>query len=562
VAAAKKTSPKSDMRGAVEPTVRTFVQWTPALIRAAEMQADAGNLRYAANLCDWLLTNPIVSSTIRTRVEQLLGLDPTFERSGDKRRSSRAVKALEVGEDWWEAYPESELMQLLIWGLLLGVAPARNAPWTKRDDHGGRVIPTFEVWHPQHLRFDNPTRTWRIRVATSGVGGEVEEVLEPGDGEWTLHTPFGKNRPWAWGFWRCLADLVLLAEYGWQDWGKVSERAILLVLTCLDASAAKEISGYTKTARQQLASDIYARGSEAVAALPPGIDLKAVQAAVEAKNIQGALIEAAHKAIAIVIRGGNLSTDVGKSGSKAATESQSEMGDGGNLRFDAQSLTTTIHDQSLVWWAQFNFGDPALAPWPVYPVEEDEDLKAKVETEEKAFETCDNAERLGFEVDRQKFLEEHKITWCKPGARPKDVKPTTAQGTQPDPAAPAGGDDPNADPEADPTDDEDDPAPEPQARAMEARAKPDGQQNGQTYTDRVTKRATRHGSKELAPTIAGMIAAVHGAGSYEEARAAILSKYEKLASPKELATLTEAALTMAQLGGRLSVREDTPELEE
>ena len=551
--AAKKNppAPAGDFRGAVEPTVRTFTTWTPALIRSAEMQADAGNIRYAANLCDWLLTNPIVFSTLRTRINALLGLDPTFERSGDKRRSGRAVKALEVGEDWWEAYPESELFQMLAWGLLLGVCPVHQSPWTPRPDHGGRELPTFEIWHPQHLRHDNAAREWKIKVSSAGSFGEHEETLTPGDGEWVLHTPYGKNRPWAWGMWRCLADLVLLAEYGWGDWGKVSERAILLVLTCLDSAAGKELQGYTKAARDQLARDIYARGSEAVAALPPGIDLKAVQAAVQAKDIQGALIEAAHRAIAIVIRGGNLTTDSGKTGSRAAAETQSEMGDGGNLRFDAQSLTTTIHDQSLVWWAQRNFGDAALAPWPVYPVEDEEDLTAKVEVEEKAFATCDNAEKLGFEVDRAKFLEEHKIAWCKPGERPPEPEPIEPE------------DDPNTDP-AEPVDpDADDDGDEPpavgaQARTLHARAATKGAHNGQAYADRVMRRAARHGAKELAPTVAAMVAAVRNAGSYEEAREAIAKAYGKLAAPKELATLTEAALTMAQLGGRLAVDEDAP----
>jgi hypothetical protein len=546
--AAKKNQSAGDFGGAVEPTVRTFTQWTPALIRSAEIQADSGNLRYAANVCDWLLTNPIVYSGLRTRLNLLLGLDPTFESSGDKRRSKRVVKALEAGEDWWEAYPETELFQMLAWGLLLGVCPVHQSPWTARPDHGGRELPTFEVWHPQHLRRDPRTREWRIKVASDSIG-ETEETLEPGDGEWVLHTPFGKNRPWAWGMWRCLADLVLLAEYGWQDWGKVSERAILLVLTCLDAGAAKELQGYTKAARQQLASDIYARGSEGVAALPPGIDLKAVQAAVDASKIQGELIKAAHKAIAIVIRGGNLSTDSGDAGSRAATETQSDMGDGGNLRFDAQSLTTTVHDQSLTWWAQRNYGDAALAPWPVYPVEEDEDLLAKTETEEKAFANCDSAEQLGFIVDRAKFLEEHKISWAKPGEKPPEPKPPESPPVVPSPDDPAGGEgEPELDANGKPV--------AAQARAMQGRAATKGTANGQDYADRVIARATAHGARELASTVAAMVAAVRNAGSYEEARAAVLKAYGKTAAPTELASLTEAALTMASLGGRLAVTED------
>lgn len=558
-AAKKKPAASTDTRGAVEPTVRTFTVWTPALIRSAEIQADAGNLRYAANLCDWLLTNPIVRSGLSVRIQALLGLEPTFERSGDKRRSGRAVKALEADEDWWQAYPESELAQMLTWGLLLGVSPVNQAPWKAHEDHGGRVLPNFETWHPQHLRFDNASREWRIKVASVGnTSGETEETLVPGDGTWVLHTPYGKNRPWAWGMWRCLGDLVLLAEYGWQDWGKVSERAILLVLTCLDAKAAGDLKGYTQAARKQLAQDIYARGSEGVAALPPGIDLKAVQAAVQAKDIQGALIEAAHKAIAIVIRGGNLSTDVGKAGSKAATETQSDMGDGGNLRFDAQSLTTTIHDQSLVWWAQFNYGDPALAPWPVYPVEEDEDLKDKTEVEGKAFENADNAERLGFEVDRAKFLEEHKIGWCKPGERPPTVAPTTEPGTQPDPtAAPSGA---PADPKAPSPEKAPKGKPAPTARALHLASGASTRDNqgfidGQLYADALVERSTAHGADALQVDVKTLLGVIAEATSYEELSAKLNEAFQGM-DPERFSSIVEKTRVLAGLAGRTAVLQD------
>lgn len=563
-AAKKKTATPTDNRGAVEPTVRTFTLWTPALIRSAEIQADGGNLRYAANLCDWLLTDDRVSSGLRTRAQALLGLEPTFEKSGDKRRSGRAVKALEVGEDWWEAYPESELMQLVIWGLLLGVCPANQTPWTRNEDHGGRSLPTFEVWHPQHLRFDNPSRTWRIKVASVGAG-ELERELVPGDGEWVLHTPFGKNRPWAWGLWRCLGDLVLLKKYGWGDWGKVSERAILLVLTCLDGKAAEALKGYTKEARKQLASDIYARGSEAVAALPPGIDLKAVQAVVAAKDLQGELIKAADKAISIVIRGGNLTTDVSDGGSRSATETQAAIGDGGNLAFDAQALTTTIHDQSLVWWAQFNFGDPSLAPWPVYPVEEDEDLQAKTETDSQALENLDVAEELGLEVDRSKFLEEHRITWAKPGKRPEKPKPPLAPGWQAQEEAPApnggeGAPSPAQEPPA-PNGEQPPPKPKAQARSLRLASGASSRDNrgfleGQLYVDELVERSAEHGNAVVRPVLDAILEELDEATDYDDLRNRLRRRFADMPL-EDFTELVYRAHLMADLAGRRAVTQDS-----
>lgn len=412
---------KKDQKGGFEPSVRTFTTWTPALIRSAELQADGGNLRQAAALCDWLLGDDRVPGTLAARVQALLGLEPTFEASGDKRRSNRVVRALEVQEDWWAAYPETELAQLHTWGLLLGVTPARHG-WIVSDDHGGRILPQPAFWHPQHLRLDQQSREWKIRVATAGgFDPGIEETLEPGDGTWLLHTPYGKNRPWSLGLWRGLARFVLLKYYAIQDWARASEKGSILAATSKSQQNG-DPNPTTREQRQELAQDIYNRGKDGVVVLPDDFDLKLIEQTANQRNTYEAQIAMANEAIAVAVRGGNLST-VTKGGSLAAAEQQHETGDLAKLKFDAQSLTTTIHDQSLVWWAEFNFGDAKLAPWPVYPVEEEEDLKSKVESEEKAFTVVKQAEDLGFDVDRKAFLEEHKISWAKPGTKPAAPKP-------------------------------------------------------------------------------------------------------------------------------------------
>jgi len=258
----------------------------------------------------------------------------------------------------------------------------------------------------------------------------------------------------------------------------------------------------------------------------------------------------ADEAIAILIRGGNLGTNV-EGGSRAAAETQARSGDLGNLRFDAQSWTTTVHDQSLVYWAEFNYGDKNLAPWPVYPVEPEEDRKGKAETEEKAFANVDAAEKLGFAVDRQKFLDEYKIEWAEPGERPPEPEPVA-------PALPGEEVPPGEEPE-----DDDESAPKPQARAMRAQADDaDGFANGNQYADRLFRRTVAHGARELAPTLAAVIAEVRNAKDYDDARERLVKRFGKLLAPVDLASLLDASLTMGQLAGHLSVREDVPELDE
>lgn len=390
------------MSVAVEPTVRTFTTWTPSLIRSAEIAADAGNLRPAASLCEWLLADDRIRGTLDTRIQALLGLDPSFEASGDKRRSNRAVKALEAGEDWFAGYPESELAQMLTWGILLGAAPMRHR-WAELEGHGGRALPMPEFWHPQHIRYDWQARRWMTRVENG-----LEEEINPGDGAWILHTPYGRNRPWTWGLWRGLSRWVLLKYYAVSDWARHSEQGSVLVATC-----DKEYQ-VSDDQRRALATELYNRGREAVAVMPPGCDLKLLEARADTEKIYNAQVKAANMAITIAIRGGNLTTEVSEGGSLAATEAQERTGDWAKLRDDSQKLTTTLHYQSLVWWAEFNFGDRQLAPWPVYPVEPKRDLVARANTATAAVTAAEKFQQLGFEVNPQGFIDEFELSaWLK-----------------------------------------------------------------------------------------------------------------------------------------------------
>jgi hypothetical protein len=197
LAAAIATPKKPSGKGGaniVQPTTRTFTVWSPAMIQAAEVSADSGNLRLAANLCEWLLGDDRIKSCLDTRVQALFGLDPMFERSGDKRRSGRAVRALEADEDWWDSYPEAENSQLVAWGILLGFGVAVHTWQNGGPQHDGRLLAKPSFWHPQHVRYDWTTRRWMTMAAESGFGVGLEQEIVPGDGTWILHTPYGPNR--------------------------------------------------------------------------------------------------------------------------------------------------------------------------------------------------------------------------------------------------------------------------------------------------------------------------------------------------------------------------------
>jgi phage gp29-like protein len=366
-----------------EPSTRVLLDWTPAQIRAAEVLADGGDLMLAADLCETLLADDRIQGVLSARTRGLLGLPVEFEKAGDARRSGRAVKALEVGEDWWHAYPEAELGTLLDWGILLGIGLAQHV-WTDRDN--GRVVPRLDRYHARWLRFDWQDRGWRV----AAEGGR-ELPVTPGDGAWVLHTPSGAHRPWVDGAWRSLSRWWLLKHYARQDFARHSE------VHGLPMRVGIAPEGSTKALREELAADLGALGRDTAIALPAGFDLRMVEATARTWEMFRAQIELADLAFAIRLAGQNLTTDVSGGSLAAAKVHQIVRND--LIRCDAESLATTLHDQSLVHWAAANFGDPRLAPWPAWPTDPPEDALAAAQTRLVQAEAVTALRTAGLAVD-------------------------------------------------------------------------------------------------------------------------------------------------------------------
>jgi len=329
------------------PRARVFRDWTPPMLRAAEIAAESGNLSMAATICEWLLSDDAVSGALGARIDALLGLDISFD-GGDESVHS------DLERDAPRMYPEDELTQILEYGLLLGVAPARHA--VRIDDETKRALPSPEFWVPQTLTQDTLSGQWRITDSQ----GAVRDV-NPGDGEWVLHTPYGARRPWARGLWRSLCRWALLKQYAMRDWARHSEiGARLFAKTLLDKDG---LPLGTDGQRAQLVQEIKDAGGEFVAALPAGWDVSLLELTANTRDIYLAQIEAANNAIRIRIRGGDLSSNAGGGGSYAAAESQAATNEAPKRRFDGQSLASTLRDQSTVYWAEYNYGAQNKAPY-------------------------------------------------------------------------------------------------------------------------------------------------------------------------------------------------------
>lgn len=528
----------------VQPSVRSATVWSPALLKTALIQADSGQFRTLADLCDWVLADDRVGAVAQTFVGGLLSLPLAFEPSGDGRRKGRAVRALEAEEDFWKIAPEDEAFQIYTWALLLGFQWAH----LEHVESNGRVLPCLRFWHTRNVRFDWTSRRWFTKV-DDGLG-EVEMV--DGDGEWVMFSPYGRFRPWAHGLWRGTARWCLLKSYAEDDWGRHSEKASVLV--------AESVQGVSTTSRKELAAELYSLGRNASVAPPAGVTLKLLEARANTRDLYLAQVEAANTAVAVSWLGQNLTTEV-KGGSFAAAQVHGRV-EGQRIRGFAEFESTTVREKVLTRWAELNFGNRDLAPWPIRNTDVPEDGKVVAEIMKLRAESFTAMRTAGVIIDAEAWFERGKVDIIEI----KEPEPPKPPPPKPGEQAAEPIDDSEDKPAKGPKEEQRAPKKAPKkAQALASGFEPQnasGFIEGQTYADTLADRGAERGAAALEDFVAGLLDVVDRVESLEDARHEIRDFYRDALPPEELAAKAERLFVMAQLGGRLAVRQDIPELKD
>lgn len=508
------------------PRVTVFRDWTPALLRSAEVAAESGNLGSAVSLCEWMLTDDAVAGALQARSDALLGLEPTF--APGRLVSADAMQTF--AEDFGAMYPEAELSQLHEFALLLGVSLARHA--TQVDDETGRWLTPIEFWPASTLRQDQRTGEWFVRDADG-----KELPVTAGDGVWLLHTPYGPNRPWARGLWRSLARWCLLKQMAQRDWARHSEvGARLFAQTQLDRDG--NAPATTDEQRQQIVEELYNAGGELVACLPPGWTVQLLELSANTEAIYKAQIEAANNAIRIRIRGGDLSSDAGDGGSFAAAESQAASNEAPKRRYDGKTLSATLHDQSSVWWATYNYGVAQVAPYVTWApsVEETAPDVTNVAT---AVATLVNA---GAEVDAETLRTKYGLDFLLSIKRPLQPAGPFGVAAEADGSIVAAADDRGdavtPEPGQGPTPD---PKTPPATRGETAEAT--------EFVDALTAEAAAEAQRLAGDVVATLQRVVAAATGPDDLERRIREAFGEL-DTSEIEALTEQAAILAELAGR------------
>jgi phage gp29-like protein len=387
------------------PSVVWKPEWTKQDIDEALRNHELGSFTGSALLADAMTRDDAFDAVLSARVLGLLGLPRRVEQSHEieARRARKVSRQIDQAFD--EILPRAVLSELLRWGILLGVALAQIV-W-EPDEDGTAWMPRLQVWHPSFIYY----RTDLRRFVALTEQGPV--VVEPGDGQWLLYTPYGLDRGWMSGAVRAVSIPWLARAYCWRDWQRWSELYSMGVRKAIAPASANEED------KDRFFNQIARLGAETTVLLEQGLGEENFDLEMVWPNTSGSadgferLMNKCESRIAIRILGQNLTTEV-RSGSLAAARVHENV-KLDILQFDDRTLGETLRAHLLRPFCRFNYaGGERLAPrvgWRTAPTE---DRKNEAETASSAAKTLLDLLNAGIPVDVRAFAQRFNIPLLAP----------------------------------------------------------------------------------------------------------------------------------------------------
>lgn len=244
--------------GGITPPVTSQKRWYQADLETAERAADQGDLRKAAELMFDARKDGHLAGVLSTRTDGLVRLPKQF------RGDPELVKELELGHESTRSvfdamFPPSELALMAADGELLGVAVGEFLPVR------GRRYPVLVRLEPQFLRYIWSEDQWYYHSFYGLL------PITPGDGRWMLHTPGGRQTPWAHGLWKAIGTAyirkqhALLHRDNWE--AKLANPARVAVMP----------EGSGEEQKDSVFKSLMAWGINSVFGLPRGYDVKLIE---------------------------------------------------------------------------------------------------------------------------------------------------------------------------------------------------------------------------------------------------------------------------------------------
>lgn len=367
--------------------------WTIDGIRAALADHKLGMFRASSLLVDDAFGDDRVQATFGSRTGALFGSPVKHRRAwlDDDGECYDAWRA-----QWKAVAAQNVLAEIKRWAIMMGIGVAEIlwdtsvTPW--------RCY--LKPWHPQYIYY-----RWDIRrLVAQTLDGP--EVIEPGNGKWFVHAPFGLYRGWIHGAIRPIGDKWMIKQLAWRDWARFNERHGLPIIKAYVPAAGD--------ARQKAAfvASMATMGQEAVVGLPQnvdetGYDLELLEARDRAWETFKGAIEAADRSIILTIKSQNLTTEVAE-GSFAAARQHGNT-EQVTLQFDSSVFAHDLHTQVARPFAMFNYGDARKAPYSKWRVKPIEDRAAEAKTMLDAGTALVQLKSAGVAVDLERYARKFRI---------------------------------------------------------------------------------------------------------------------------------------------------------
>ena len=343
------------------PLVTIQNTWTVEQLRAAVRAHLEGQFYLSGQLCDSILGDDRVTSTLNSRAAALFGREVRFATADE---SSAARECLDAWMRWWPRLTgDSAIRETQDYGTIMGFAHDQIV-W---DTHqpGLDYAPSLRPWHPVFEYYSWPDRCFMA------IGDTTIPII-PGDGKWLEYAPFGSYRGWIRGALRPVVEPWALRHMGFRDMARFGEvhgsptRVGHVPILGDPAERAKFEEAITRV------------GADTAMILPRGIDEKdgsgydysLVEATSTAWEVHPAQISQCDAAIVMALLMTALTTEVesgGGGGSYASAKVGMDIRSEG-AQLDNQTWRRTYYTQLARPFAYLNFGDANLAPHTWYDV--------------------------------------------------------------------------------------------------------------------------------------------------------------------------------------------------
>ncbi|MHB1026092.1 MAG: DUF935 domain-containing protein [Desulfobacteria bacterium] len=331
---------------------------TPERLAAIFREADTGDVMRQSQLFEEMEEKDThLFSVLQSRKNAVLGLDWEVMPASDDPEDVKVAQF--VGEVLYNLTDLEDAFLDLLDAIGKGFA-VTEILWEIQD---GKAIPTSLAWRPQ-TKFTFGMDFGELRVLTDAAPAMGET---PPYGKLIVHTYRAKSgHPSRAGVCRVSGWMYLFKNYSLKDWVAFAEVfGTPLRLGKYDPSASPEDREALKLAIQQL-------GSDAAGIISNGTEIEFVKTEVNTAEVYEKLAAFCNAEISKAVLGQTLTTEVGSTGSYAASQTHAEVRQD-LVESDAKALAKTFRRDLIKPLVLYNFGSAARLPWIKFHSEPPED---------------------------------------------------------------------------------------------------------------------------------------------------------------------------------------------